>query len=118
MIDHPGDDPLTGGTDALDMSEPGLAGLCALEIADAAPRAFAAMTCQELVELVTDYFDGVLPEDVRAAFEEHVRLCPGCELYLEQMRTTIGLAQETQELERQPEVTALLVEFRDWRSRR
>jgi anti-sigma factor RsiW len=74
------------------------------------------MTCQELVELVTDYFDGVLPEDVRAAFEEHLSLCPGCDFYLEQMRTTITLAQNTQELEERPEVTALLEQFRDWRT--
>jgi anti-sigma factor RsiW len=74
------------------------------------------MTCRELVELVTDYFDDVLPADVREAFEEHVRLCPGCDVYLEQMRTTIRLVHDTQELEQRPEVTSLLAEFRDWRS--
>jgi anti-sigma factor RsiW len=74
------------------------------------------MTCQELVELVTDYFDGVLPEDQRLAFEAHLRLCPGCDVYLEQMRTTIRLAHDTTELEKQPEVTALLAEFRTWRA--
>jgi anti-sigma factor RsiW len=75
------------------------------------------MSCQELVELVTDYFDGVLPEEIREAFEQHLALCPGCTFYLEQMRTTIRLAHDTQELERQPEVTALLAEFRDWKTR-
>jgi hypothetical protein len=75
------------------------------------------MTCKELVELVTDYFDGVLPEDIRAAFDEHVALCPGCDFYLEQMRTTIRLAHDTRELEQQPEVTALLAEFRTWKAR-
>jgi anti-sigma factor RsiW len=76
------------------------------------------MTCKELVELVTDYFDGVLPEDVREAFDAHIVLCPGCDFYLEQMRTTIRLAHDTQELEERPEVTALLAEFRDWKSGR
>ncbi len=73
------------------------------------------MTCKELVELVTDYFDDVLPADVRAEFDEHLRLCPGCEVYLEQMRTTIRLAHDTRALEREPAVVALLDEFRDWR---
>jgi hypothetical protein len=73
------------------------------------------MSCQELVELVTEYFEGALPDDVRAAFEEHVALCPGCDVYLEQMRTTISLAHDTQALEEQPEVNALLAEFRDWK---
>jgi anti-sigma factor RsiW len=75
------------------------------------------MTCKELVELVTEYFDGVLPEEQRAAFDAHVALCPGCDFYLEQMRTTIQLAYDTRELEQQPEVTALLAEFRNWKAR-
>jgi anti-sigma factor RsiW len=76
------------------------------------------MTCRELVELVTDYFDGALPEADRADFEQHVALCPGCAFYLEQMRTTIELAHDTRAIEDQPEVNALLAEFRDWKSRR
>ena len=75
------------------------------------------MTCRQLVELVTDYFDGVLPADVLAAFEEHVSLCSGCASYLEQMRVTIGLAHESRALEQRPEVTALLAEFRNWKTR-
>jgi anti-sigma factor RsiW len=73
------------------------------------------MSCRELVELVSAYFDGVLPDDVRAAFEQHVRLCPSCELYLAQMRATIRLAHDSRQLEEQPEVAALLAEFRDWK---
>ena len=76
------------------------------------------MTCKELVELVTDYFDDALSPEQRAAFEQHVALCPGCGFYLEQMRTTITLAHDTETLEQQPEVTALLAEFRDWRAER
>ena len=75
------------------------------------------MTCQELVELVTDYFDGALAPVDRAAFDEHLALCPGCVTYLEQMRLTIRMAHDTRALERRPEVAALLVEFRDWRTR-
>ena len=74
------------------------------------------MTCQELVELVTDYFDGALPLAEREAFDAHLALCPGCVTYLEQMRTTIRLTHETSALERRPEVTALLHAFRDWKA--
>jgi anti-sigma factor RsiW len=51
------------------------------------------MTCQELVELVTDYLEGALPPEDAARFEAHVGSCPGCEAYLEQIRTTIAVMQ-------------------------
>jgi anti-sigma factor RsiW len=49
------------------------------------------MRCQEFVELVTSYLEGDLPEGDRAEFERHMELCPGCELYLDQFRTTMTL---------------------------
>ena len=49
------------------------------------------MTCEELVELVTAYLDDTLPADERAAFDEHLALCAGCDRYLDQFRTTIDL---------------------------
>jgi anti-sigma factor RsiW len=52
------------------------------------------MTCQELVELVTDYFDGALDAATRAEFDAHLAVCPGCVTYLEQMRTTIRLTHD------------------------
>jgi anti-sigma factor RsiW len=49
-----------------------------------------AISCQEVVEVVTDYLEGALsPEDV-AVFEAHLALCDGCKWYLDQMRTTIA----------------------------
>jgi anti-sigma factor RsiW len=72
------------------------------------------MTCQELVELVTDYFDGALDEATRAEFDAHLALCPGCVTYLEQMRATIRLARDVKTLERRPEVAGLLEAFRHW----
>jgi hypothetical protein len=73
------------------------------------------VSCQELVELVTEYFEGTLTEAQRAAFDEHLSLCPGCLTYVEQMRTTIAIARDTQALEREPNVQILLEHFRDWR---
>jgi anti-sigma factor RsiW len=51
------------------------------------------MTCQELVELVTDYLEGALSRADAARFESHVAACPGCEIYIEQMRSTIAVVR-------------------------
>jgi len=47
------------------------------------------MSCKELVEVITEYLEGTLPEQERARFEYHLGLCPGCQTYLEQMRQTV-----------------------------
>lgn len=47
-----------------------------------------ALSCRQIVELVTDYLDGVLDEETAAAVAEHLALCDGCTLYVEQMRAT------------------------------
>jgi anti-sigma factor RsiW len=54
----------------------------------------ADLTCQELVELVTDYLDGALDEETADRFERHVARCPGCTTYLEQMRQTATVLGE------------------------
>ena len=51
----------------------------------------AQLSCQELIELVTDYFEGALSPDEYARFEAHAERCQGCGVYLEQMRATIEL---------------------------
>lgn len=76
------------------------------------------LSCQELVELVTDYFEDALAPTERARFDAHVAECPGCELYVEQMRTTITLAGASAGLESRPEVSGLLEAFRDWKRTR
>ena len=50
----------------------------------------AELTCQELVELVTDYLEGTLGWRDRRRFDEHLALRP-CDGYLEQMRETLDL---------------------------
>ena len=47
------------------------------------------LACQELVEIVSDYLEGALPEADRERFEAHLEICEGCRRYLDQMRTTI-----------------------------
>jgi anti-sigma factor RsiW len=75
------------------------------------------LSCQEVVELVTDYLEGVLPDNERGRFEDHLRGCDGCRQYVEQMRTTIGLTKELGPPEMSPEAERSLLEaFRNWKS--
>ena len=74
------------------------------------------MTCQTLVELVTDYLEGALPEAYRRRLEAHLAVCDGCTRYLEQIRTTIRLTGRLREEDLQPEARErLLGVFRAWR---
>lgn len=75
-----------------------------------------ALTCQELVELVTDYLEGALPPGERARFEEHVSTCSGCAEYFAQMRETIRLTGTLSEESLAPEAQRELLDlFREWR---
>jgi anti-sigma factor RsiW len=74
------------------------------------------MPCRELVELVTDYLEGGLSRRDRKRFEAHIRGCPLCTLYLEQMRATIRTMGRLTEDSLSPEMRAELQHaFRDWR---
>lgn len=48
------------------------------------------IVCQQAVELVTGYLDGALSRRQRRRFEAHLRDCPNCSAYLEQIRATIA----------------------------
>jgi anti-sigma factor RsiW len=75
------------------------------------------LSCQELVELVTDYLEGALPAAERTRFEEHIGRCDGCRVYLEQMRRTIELTGRlTPDALSADAERALLDAFRGWRS--
>jgi anti-sigma factor RsiW len=51
----------------------------------------AALSCQQVVELVTDYLEGSLGRRDRRRFEKHLRACDACTRYIEQMRETLDL---------------------------
>ncbi|MFZ1992866.1 MAG: MFS transporter [Solirubrobacteraceae bacterium] len=63
--------------------------------ADAEPAARAAdeFACKQLVEIVTDYLDGVLSPALREDFETHIAACDGCDEYLRQIGATIRALQ-------------------------
>ena len=75
------------------------------------------LTCQELVELVTEYLDGSLAPGERDRFEQHVILCDGCAFHLDQMRTTIAVTGSLTEDSLTPAAQeSLLSVFRDWKA--
>ena len=77
------------------------------------------MACRELVELITDYLDGELPEHDRVRLEDHLAKCDGCASYLEQMRATIELTGVLTEDQIPAEgKRELLGVFRTWKEQR
>jgi Putative zinc-finger len=76
-----------------------------------------ALTCRELVELITDYLEGALAPADRTRFETHLSGCRGCRTYLRQMRQTIRLAGRLSE-DDLPEAMEqrLLHAFRAWKA--
>jgi anti-sigma factor RsiW len=74
------------------------------------------VSCQEIVELVTDYLEGALDPELTAEVEAHLQLCDGCDIYVEQMRATIlALGSVPVETLSEPAQSELLEAFRDLR---
>jgi predicted anti-sigma-YlaC factor YlaD len=75
------------------------------------------IVCRQAVELVTDYLEGALTRRDRARFEHHLRGCPHCREYLEQMRATIAVLGRVEPESLAPEVRDELVAlYRRWRT--
>ena len=74
-----------------------------------------ALTCHDVIEIITDYLEGALPADDRRRVEEHLAICDGCTTYLEQMRETIRLTgMLTEEQIPEDQKRDLLEAFRTW----
>ena len=75
-----------------------------------------ALTCREVIDLLSNYVEDSLSPDERRRVDEHLALCDGCDTYLEQIRETIRLSgMVTEEQVPDEEKMALLAAFRDWR---
>lgn len=74
------------------------------------------LTCQELVELVTDYLENALPAAARARFEAHLAGCDGCATYLDQARLAIRLTGRLTEESLSPSARDQLLQvFHGWK---
>ena len=77
----------------------------------------ASLSCQEIVELVTEYLEGALATEKRLAFERHVAICPPCRGYLSQLRRVSTLAGTLNEDDVPAHLRASLLDaFRDWKT--
>lgn len=77
------------------------------------------MTCRQVVELMTDYIEGLLSAADHARFEEHLAGCDGCSAYLAQLRMTRRLVGRLADEPIPPAMQRDLMEaFRDWKSHR
>lgn len=75
------------------------------------------LACRQAVELVTLYLEGALSRRERRRFESHLKNCPNCSEYLEQIRATIRLVGSVDPEDLSPEARADLAElYRRWRS--
>jgi anti-sigma factor RsiW len=78
---------------------------------------YEELSCQELVELVTDYLEGTLPSELHDRFERHIAHCSGCQAYLKQMRATIRATGTLTVDSLTPDAERTLLDaFRGWRS--
>ena len=81
-------------------------------MADSGPH----ISCQDVVELVTDYLEAALPPEEAALMEQHLNFCEGCVWYVDQTRTTIETVGHVATSELTDETrTRLLAVFRDWK---
>jgi anti-sigma factor RsiW len=74
-------------------------------------------SCQEMVEVVTNYFDDALPPDEQQRLERHLSYCAGCKTYVDQIRET---SRQTGMVPREESLPPALREeivaqFRNWK---
>lgn len=74
------------------------------------------LSCQEIIEVVTEYLEGSMPGEERQQFERHLSYCPGCVTYVEQIRETIDLTGTIPREETLPPALreGLVAQFRNW----
>jgi len=75
----------------------------------------APLACREVVEILTAYAEGVLDAATSTRVRFHLALCPGCEIYLQQLTATARTLAALP-LEPLPEETTsgLVRVYRDW----
>ena len=74
-------------------------------------------SCQQMIEVVTNYLDNALPPDEQQRFERHLSYCAGCSTYLEQMRETIAQTGAVPREEALPPTLRdeIIAQFRAWK---
>ena len=76
-------------------------------------------SCQEMIEVVTNYLDDALPLDEQQRFERHLSYCAGCNTYVDQIRETIRQTGMVAREESLPPALReeIVAQFRTWKRR-
>ncbi|MCW4352926.1 zf-HC2 domain-containing protein [Hoyosella sp. YIM 151337] len=75
------------------------------------------LTCQTVVELITDYLEGALDTETHRKVEAHLDGCEGCTNYVSQIRSTIRALGSVRDDDLDPHMRQRLLDaFRDWRT--
>jgi len=69
------------------------------------------MTCHDVIDVLADYVDQVLPPEIAADLERHLAGCEPCRAYLATYRRTRALGAQAARLEMPDEMKARLREF-------
>jgi len=78
-------------------------------------RGVVDLTCQEVVELITEYLSHAMAPEERVRMEQHLLACPPCTAHLAQVRTTMALAHGLKQGDQDaPTEDELLALFRRW----
>jgi predicted anti-sigma-YlaC factor YlaD len=76
------------------------------------------MTCEEFVEIVTDFLEGSMTFWERIRFHLHLGLCFGCRVYLRQMKQAVRTLGRLPQEPVPPAVREQLLErFHAWKNR-
>jgi anti-sigma factor RsiW len=71
----------------------------------------AEVVCSSGVQLLADYFDGLLPDDVRVPLEAHVASCPRCSAFVDSYRATPRILREATQVTLPPDLEESLRDF-------
>ncbi|MDP1826480.1 MAG: zf-HC2 domain-containing protein [Archangium sp.] len=71
----------------------------------------ASTTCKDSVELLLEYLDGELTDELRAKLEAHLGGCSPCEDFLKGYKATPGLCRKALAREIPKEVAVKLTDF-------
>jgi len=69
------------------------------------------VACRDGVELLMDYLEGALPEDLRADLEAHVAACPRCTAFVVAYRETPRILRDATAVTLPRELEASLLDF-------
>ena len=68
-----------------------------------------AVVCKSGVDLLTEYLEGALTPDVRAAIEVHVSGCPRCQAFVVSYSSVPRILRDATRVEMPPDLEATLL---------